>query len=383
MSCDVLFQAIDSISDEYVKVWEDVCNIESPTAFKQGVDAVGRYFTEFAKARGWKTEVFSQPVSGDVVCITLNPAAPAAPIALSAHIDTVHPVGAFGTPAVKISDGKIFGPGVTDCKGGGVAALLAMDALERVGFTSRPVMLLLQTDEEGGSRGSNKATIRYICEKAKNAVAFLNLEGSSSGKACIERKGIVNYVFTVTGVEAHSSACASLGANAIAEAAYKIIELEKLKEPDGITCNCGTIHGGTVSNTVAGRCTFEANIRFPDQEALKRAEEFVNSVANTTHVKGCSCKVEKSSFRVAMPLVQRNIDLLAKINDIYKQNGLSELMPHTRGGGSDAADVTAYGIPCVDSIGAEGGYIHSEKEYAYIKSLSESAKRVAAIVYCI
>jgi acetylornithine deacetylase/succinyl-diaminopimelate desuccinylase-like protein len=33
----------------------------------------------------------------------------------------------------------------------------------------------------------------------------------------------------------------------------------------------------------------------------------------------------------------------------------------------------------VDSIGAGGGSIHSPEEYAYLASLAESAKRIAAV----
>ena len=50
----------------------------------------------------------------------------------------------------------MYGPGVMDCKGGIVAAIMAMEALEKCGFTERPVQLLLQSDEENGSATSNK-----------------------------------------------------------------------------------------------------------------------------------------------------------------------------------------------------------------------------------
>ena len=36
-----LLQKIDELNDEYVKIWEDCWNIESPTHYKAGVDAVG------------------------------------------------------------------------------------------------------------------------------------------------------------------------------------------------------------------------------------------------------------------------------------------------------------------------------------------------------
>ena len=67
-------------------------------------------------------------------------------------------------------------------------------------------------------------------------------------------------------MEAHSSNCATAGANAICEAAHKIIELEKIKDKHGLTCNCSVISGGTTVNTVPGHCEFKANVRFATQE---------------------------------------------------------------------------------------------------------------------
>lgn len=383
MKCEALFKEIDDLTDEYIGVWEDVCSIESPTDYKAGVDAVGNYFTDKAKKNGWKVDVLRQPVSGNAVSITMNPDAAGLPVSISGHLDTVHKLGAFGTPAVKRDEKKIYGPGVMDCKGGIVAGLLAMTALQRCGFTARPVNLLLQSDEEVGSKTSNKETIKFICEKAKNSVAFLNLEGHTEGEACLIRKGIARFTFVVSGIEAHSSGCALKGANAIAEASYKIIELEKLKDPEGITCNCGVIAGGTVANTVPGRCEFIADVRFSNSEEFGWAKKHLQKIADDVHVKGCSCKITDISTRVAMEYTVRNAELLERMNQIYYENGLPVLKGSIRAGGSDAADVTAYGIPCIDSIGVTGGKIHSTEEFANISSLSESAKRIAAVIYCI
>lgn len=135
----------------------------------------------------------------------------------------------FGTPAVHKDEEKNYGPGVLDCKGGLVAAFMAMEVLKDAGFTKRPIMLLLQSDEEGGSKGSKKATIQYMCEKAKDSVGFINLEGYVNGYITLARKGIVSYRFDVVGKEAHSSICAKEGTNAIIDAAHKMLELYKLK----------------------------------------------------------------------------------------------------------------------------------------------------------
>lgn len=374
-----LFKKIDELNEKYIKVWEDVCNIESPTNYKEGVDKVGAYFVQMAKERGFKVEYSKQDVSGDVVSITMNPESDLKPVVISGHIDTVHPVGMFGTPAVKRDEEKIYGPGVTDCKGGVVAGFLAMDALYECGFKKRPVKLLLQTDEETGSRTSDKKTIQYICDKSKDAIVFLNLETYTEGKATVSRKGIVSYRFDVEGKEGHSSRCVTEGANAVVDAAHKIIELDKIKDNDGITCNCAVVSGGTVVNTIPGKCSFSVNFRYATNEQRQWIEDFVNTLAATEHVKGCKCSVFNLGERPCMELKEANLKILEKANKIFQEHGIQTLERRMLRGGSDAAYITQCDIPCIDSLGTQGGGSHSIREHAIIESLGKAAKRIALI----
>ena len=380
MEYSMLFREIQKLEQEYLDLWELVCNIESPTDCKAGVDAVGRCLGELATRHGWRVETSPQSASGDAWCITMNPNAPGRPIALSGHMDTVHPIGSFGTPPVRRDAQKIYGPGVLDCKGGIVAAVLAMHALEKLGYAHRPIRLLLQSDEEVGSSLSGRATIDYICEKAKNAEIFLNLEGYSKGKACIQRKGILTFLFTVQGVEAHAADCAEKGANAIAEAAYKILEIEKIKDPMGLTCCCSVIDGGSTTNTIPRQCVFKVNVRFTTAEQEAWIRQFMREIADRVYIPGCKTAVTVPRARVAMERTQQNIDLLALMNRSYRESGLPELVEIFRKGGSDAADVTAAGIPCVDSIGVEGDFIHTQREFAWLSSLAECAQRIGSVI---
>ena len=374
-----LFETIDALFQTYLKVWEDVCNLESPTEDKNGVDQVGAYFINRAKEMGWKVEVFPQEVAGDVVTITMNENSAKAPLTFSGHIDTVFRRGAFGVPAVKMDKERIYGPGVTDCKGGVVAGFFTMHALKELGFTDRPIRLILQTDEETGSITSGGNTIKYMCDKAKDSIAFINLEGGTYGEACLVRKGILTVELDVTGQEAHSSRCALFGANAIAEASHKIIDLEKFKDNDGITCNCAIISGGTKVNVVPGKCKVLVNIRFATEEQYKYILDYVNELAKVEHVKGCTTTVKIDSVRPSMELVDRNVALLKTMNEIFVKYGISELKLGKRTGGSDAAYVTRAGIPCVDSIGVKGAHIHSTNEYADIESLRDSVQRLTML----
>lgn len=380
--CHKIFERIEQLEKEYIDFWTDICNIESPTEYKEGVDRVGSYICEKARKRGWLIEVQKQPVSGDCICITMNPDSKEQSVCFSGHMDTVHPIGFFGNPPVHCDEEKIYGPGVVDCKGGIASAFLAMAALEDCGFKSRPIKLLLQSDEENGSRNSNKTTVEFMCKKAENCIAFLNGEGYGDNKVVIQRKGIRKYGFEITGQAKHSSKCYE-GVSAIREAAHKIIELEKMKDKDGLTCNCGLINGGTAENTVPEKCTFTADIRFKTTEQMKEADEIVNKIANTSYVEGATCKVTLKSYRCAMELTDRNVELFNKVNKIQEENGLPLLIQTHSGGGSDSADITAYGLPCLDSFGVEGKFAHEIGEFAYLKSLVYSAKRLASVAYCI
>lgn len=382
LQCGKLFEEIDKMQSQYLDILEDVCNIESPTSCKENVDAVGKYFIEMATKKGWDIEIEKQAVSGDIICITLNPDSDNSPITVSGHIDTVHPIGSFGTPAVRRDNANMYGPGVMDCKGGVVAAFLAMDALSQCGFKNRPVQLIIQSDEENGSRTSNKATIKYMCKKSENSIAFFNLEGNLKDTAVISRKGILQYRYTVHGKALHSSRCPD-AANAVAEAASKILKLEELKNPDGLTCNCGVISGGTVPNSVAGVCIFYADFRYADSEQLERARQTAKQVAESTRIEGCSCDIEEINYRPAMPLTEKNEKLLEQMNKIYSENGLPVLTGRSCLSGSDAAYITECGIPCIDSIGTMGKNIHSTDEYIELASLAQAAKRIASVIYCL
>ncbi len=379
----MLFSEIDRLYTEYLDILEDICNIESPTDFKSGVDAVGRYCADIADRLGFSVRTFAHEISGDTFLITMNDTAEGAPVVLSAHMDTVHPIGAFGTPAVRRDSENMYGPGVMDCKGGIAAALLAMHALKNIGFKNRPIKLFLQSDEENSSRTSNKKTVAEMCEAGRGAVCFLNLEGYVAGTAVTERKGIIRYRFDVHGMAIHAARCA-YGKNAIAEAAAKILELEKMKDVDGLTCSCDIISGGTALNSVPENCSFSVDIRFANTEELERARETVRRVADTNFfVDGCSCDITELSVRSAMPRSEANLALLERINEIYEEMSMPTLKARFCVSGSDAAYITAAGIPCIDCIGTEGGNIHSTREFVKLASLSESAKRIASVALCI
>ena len=103
----------------------------------------------------------------------------------------------------------------------------------------------------------------------------------------------------------------------------------------------------------------------------------------TIRTKGVQFRLLGDGIKSMLEKSEKNEMLFEKMNEIFKECGLPAVEKRKSLGGSDAAEVTVSGIPCVDSIAVEGDYIHTPKEFAYISSLAESAKRLASIALLI
>ena len=375
------FERLDSLENEYVEFLAELCKIESPTEDKAAVDEAGCFIIRKAEELGFSVKVKEEPKSGNPFVITMNGDVKQRALVYSAHVDTVHPKGAFGKDIVKIENGIMYGPGVVDCKGGIAAALYAMAALKDLGYTKRPLKLIIQTDEEVSSKSSEKRTVDFMYENSKGCTAFLNLEGHKPGYVTVERKGILRYDVEITGVARHASECFE-GVSAVKEAAYKIIELEKMQQDGGITFNVGKISGGTTTNTVPEKCCFTLDIRFRNESDRELAVKRTMDILSRKYLENTETRVSLFSERVAMERSAEVLGVYRRLNKALERSTLEPLLENSRAGGSDAADMATRGVPAVDSLGTTGGYIHSRKEYAYISSLKKSAKMlVAAALY--
>lgn len=380
MAHNKLFAQLERLESKYLPMWQEICEIESPTGCKSGVDAVADYCIRHAENMGWDVVRGHEEISGDPVCITMNSGNQMAPICLSAHMDTVHPVGAFGKPAVRIEGDRMVGPGVMDCKGNIIAAMMVMEALQKCGYDKRPVKLILQSDEETGSRGSGKRTVDFMERHAQGCLCFLNMEPMNPGKVTVQRKGIMGFQIDITGKAGHAGYCYNF-ANAISEAAQKISRLEQWKEPEGITCNVGVIQGGVGTNTVPASCCFKGEARFSCEAEQQKILAFLQEVTDTVSIPGTSSTLQILSTRLSMPRTEAAMALLEQMNGIWEKTGLPRLEPNFVCGGSDCADMVSRGILGVDSLGVEGGGLHSLSEWGSLPSLVTCCKRIGALVW--
>ncbi len=372
-----LFGIIDKKSEEYTQLWVSLCEHETRSDDKAALNEQADFLEEYAGVHGLQITRHSYPAAGDSVILTLAGEQP--PVALLGHMDTVHEKGAFGYPVVRIEDGKLYGPGVSDMKGGIITALLAMEAIRESGAEHPQIRLILNPDEESGANMGADARRELFEKGAEGCIAAFNCETGCAGHMTVGRKGIIRAAIDVKGIGAHSGNDYFAGASAIKEMAYKIIALEKHSKPDGLTFNCGVIRGGTVVNIVPTDCRVEVDIRYLTQDMYDEALQTLEEVTRHCDVPGTSASwtLLRDLNLPAMEATAENRALFDRIAAFAHDHGLEELTPIIRGGGSDSAFTVQMGIPTVCSMGATGKYIHTVKEEADIASLPVRAKILA------
>ena len=369
---------VERLLPEYLQFWRDICMMETPSHDKDALDQQADFIEAFAKARGFGVARQSTERAGDTLLIELAGDGEQAPVALLAHMDTVHERGAFGNPPVREENGILYGPGVFDCKGGIALCLLAMQTLAEMGVSHRTVKLILNSDEENGTF-VGKAGVDFIKESARGAVAAFNAEAGRADSLTVGRKGIISATIKVCGIAGHAGNAYFSSASAIREAAHKIIELEAQSDED-VTYNCGIVRGGSARNIVPAACEISVDVRFWNAAQQTRALAVLEQVTQHMHVGGCTATWKLDSVRPAMEHTAENQALFEMVKETADALALPPLEGLTRGGGSDSAYTVDIGIPTVCSMGPVGRYEHTAREEADIATLAE---RALLMVSCI
>jgi succinyl-diaminopimelate desuccinylase len=179
---------------------------------------------------------------------------------INGHLDVV-PVKADAwsrdpfDPAVE--DGKLYGRGSADMKGGIAAAICALDVLARAGQPPAcDVVFHLVADEELGGRHGTRA----LLEKGLIRGDACLVPEPTDLQLCIAERGLLQGRIRVTGRPGHGSRPRQ-AVSAIEHAAKLVLALHAADFGDPEhpllgrpTANVGTIEGGTTFNTVAESC---------------------------------------------------------------------------------------------------------------------------------
>lgn len=295
---------------------------------------------------------------------------------LIGHMDTVFEAGTATARPFAIDGDRARGPGVSDMKGGLLAGLTALAALQAAG--QRPsVTFVANPDEEIGSPFSGPA-IRAL---AGEHDAALVLEcARANGDIVSARKGIAELEITVTGRAAHAGVEPEKGRSAILAAARLIEALDGLNGRwPTVTCNVGAIAGGTRPNVVAESCRLEVDLRAASATEFAAAEAACGHIIATPLLADTTAAFRLIASHPPMeksPGIARLVELAQAIAG---ELGF-EVRDAATGGASDANATAAAGRPTLDGLGPIGGDDHAPAEWLDLASVVPRTTLIAGLV---
>jgi glutamate carboxypeptidase len=293
------------------------------------------------------------------------------------HSDTVWPMGTLHGMPFRDADGRLWGPGVLDMKGGIAFFIFAVRALRELDVpVASKVLLQVNSDEEVGSQDS-----RALTEKnAARSKAALVLEPGTGleGKLKTARKGVGGFNVTVRGRASHAGVDFNAGASAILELSRQIDRIAAFTDPArGITVNPGVISGGTRSNVVAAEARAEIDIRvrrLRDAPGLEKRFRGLKPFDSR-----CSIEVDGGLNRPPMERSPGIVHLFRTAQKLARELDVA-IEESATGGGSDGNFTAALGIPTLDGLGAVGEGAHAANESILIDRIADRTSLIAKLL---
>ena len=387
-----LSQWLDNQEDPMVEMIERITNINSGSLNKPGVNEMAAIFSEELRQLGFSISTLpgesiampSCPGSDYTIDVAdhvlASKAGNGTRLLLMGHLDTVFPPNSPFQTFRRDGD-MMYGPGVSDMKGGLVVMLYALKALNEFAYLQdKSITLLLNSDEEVGSLSSRK----YLEQQALLHDYGLVYEPGTS--LVRQRKGLGQARFVITGKASHAGAAHEQGRSAIKELAYKIVEIETMTDYEsGVTVNVGVVNGGEARNTIAPCAEALIDLRYPQpQQGLDAVAQFEDIFASVYSYAVDSGEISTESWtnlhrppKIPTPESDYLLQKTLSISKLLGQNiGVAD-----SGGGTDGSLTQAVGLPTLDSLGGTGSGSHSDREEGRISSLVERAKLSAILIH--
>ena len=385
---------------DYVQVLKDLISIDTsispdldPSAnYERTID----YLEPLFKELGFQTQrVLIPPEHADGMGGRLNLLAHRRNrgkprLLLYTHIDVV-PAQGWDAFTPRVEDGKIYGRGAADMKGGIASLLLGLEmAKEKPWIFDTSVMVT--TDEEI-TQASQIRYLRQFLEPTQGAY-FFSLD-TSFGYVQIAALGCIHMDVKVKGRSVHSG-MSHLGENAVERAApvlNALLELKnkvtrrrskvpvhpatglKVMEP---RLNINMIHGGLKANIVPDECVITVDRRLIPEENLAEAERELMETLSS--VKGVQWEVSSITRNATVPPLHDPVT--RELADILK-----EVTGHTgqygEMGSGDFGPIVAleWGAKLfgLGTIRADCG-IHGKNEFVYQRDIEDLALVISRFI---
>jgi succinyl-diaminopimelate desuccinylase len=373
--------AIDPPSlDDPVALARTLVRIDSVTPDKgEAIDQVAAWLGELG-AHLWHIEEAGARVPNLVA--RLGRGGPR--LAFAGHTDVVPPgdPGLWSRPPFSgaIADGKLFGRGACDMKGGLACAVAAAARAEVPG----ELWFYVTGDEEGPARHGTAAIVRWLAAHGLGFDGCIVAEPSSSAAVGdtlkVGRRGSLNARLTITGSQGHT-AFPHAADNPVHRLAAIVHELATTPldagtarfEPSTLQVSSFDV-GNPATNVIPARARAALNIRFNTEHTAASLEARLEEVAERHAPGGARVEIVDVSdaFVADAPAFQRCVA------DAVATTLARSPQASTSGGTSDARFLKDLG-PVVE-LGTVGHSLHRIDEWVGLAELEELTRVFTAVI---
>lgn len=315
---------------------------------------------------------------------------------LQAHIDVVdagpesHWEGHAYTPQIK--DGKMFGRGVLDMKGGLAANIFALKALESAGIKLSGD-LEIQTVIEEEVTGNGALALLEAGYTADGAL----IPEPTQHRILTEQVGVIYVRVTVKGAGAHVER-AEQAQNAVMKM-HKVIEaLNDYREhinnkekhtafkehPHPLNVNIGKIKGGDWTSSVPVESVFEARVGFypgTDPKAIQEEVKqwLLEASKEDEWLRENPPEIEFFGFHALGFEMDTQNDLYNILAASHEQSNGSSVENLAFTATTDVRAFDEFNIP-VTCYGPSGADMHAPNEYIDLESLKDTTRTIAYFI---
>ncbi len=344
------------------------------------------YIRDYLQPYGFETGLIEQGDKRATLVARLKGNGKKPAVVFNGHADVV-PVGAsqWQHPPFEgiIEEGKVWGRGSTDMKGGVAAMIVAAKALAQAHAPLEgDLIATVTTDEEVSMSGARELT---QLPDAKNWQVVIIPEPTANNLGLAER-GVFWPEFTTYGKTAHGST-PELGINAVMMMVHLLTELDKLPIPfqlhpilGNFTRSINTIQGGVKVNVVPDQCTALVDMRTvpgqDHQEILNLLKDFLAKLTKNVPDFNSNIRITfelppvETSFQE--PVVQQFINAARLV--VNKDVPVVKIPFATEA----AILVPALKVPTLIFGPGEPTLAHQPNEYIEISKMVEAAQIYAA-----
>jgi succinyl-diaminopimelate desuccinylase len=344
--------------------------------------AAAEYISGAMAEAGLEAEVVRHTPTRASALVRLRGSGKVPALLFSGHIDTV-PVGAeawvHGPFGGEVAEGKIWGRGAADMKGGVAALMTAMKVLaESRSPLKGDIIFAATAGEEIDSLGATVIASR----KDLGPVRAVLIPEPSGNELYIAEKGAFWVELTTWGKTAHGS-MPDLGRNAVLMMIRLVEEFEKLDFPfkthpllDGFSRSVNTIVGGVKTNVVPDSCVATVDMRTvpgQDHQAIfRQIEDLIADLGKKIPDFRASAKIINDRAPIETPVDHPAVGIFSEV--IREVTGIPPVPKGTRYFTDGVVLAPALKAPLLICGPGAPGLAHQPNEWVEIEKLVEAVR---------